>query len=90
MSCVAVEGDDVDAPPLDCASRRLQAAARAAQKRARTPIDIDVPGATAADIRNGVANQAATRQRLGNAFSRSVHPQRPNRPPAPPRPGGRP
>ncbi|WP_333837447.1 hypothetical protein [Novosphingobium sp.] len=88
--CVTVEIGGYRAGHLDCASRRLEEAARAAQAQARAAIDAPVIDATSADVRTGVANQTATRQRMGNTFGTSVYPQRPNTVPPAPRPGGRP
>jgi hypothetical protein len=85
--CVTVEIAGDRAGHLDCASERLQEAARTAQAQART--QIGVPDATSPDVATGVASQTATRQRMGSAFGVSVQPQRPNRPPPLPRPGGR-
>jgi hypothetical protein len=64
-------------PALTCAAQALQAAARLAQARAANAGDPDVPGATSADVVTGVANQTATRQRMGNQFGVGVRPQRP-------------
>jgi hypothetical protein len=66
---------------LDCATQALEAAARAAQERARQAIATPVLDASAPDVRTGVASQSATRQRMGSAFGVSVHPQRPARRP---------
>ena len=88
--CVIVDIAGHRAGHLDCASQRLEEAARSAQAQARSAIDTPVLSATSSDVRTGVANQTATRQRMGNTFGSSVHPQRPNRPPPIPRPGGRP
>ncbi len=88
--CVTVDIGGYRAGHLDCASRRLEAAARVAQAQARAGIETPVIDATSPDVRTGVANQTATRQRMGNTFGTSVYPQRPDRPPPVPRPGGRP
>lgn len=88
--CVVVDVAGERVGHLDCASQKLEQAARIAQAQTRGAIDTPVPRATSADVVTGVANQAATRQRMGNAFGVSVHPQRPNRVPPMPRPGGRP
>lgn len=79
-ACVAVEDPEQRATHLDCAARRLQRAARAAQTQARAALDTPVTGAGSSDIHTGVASQSATRQRLGSSFGTSVRPQRP-RPP---------
>jgi hypothetical protein len=46
---------------------------------AASPIDARSP-----DVKTGVANQTATRLRLGTAFGHSVHPERPVTIPPPP------
>ncbi|WP_191225160.1 hypothetical protein [Edaphosphingomonas haloaromaticamans] len=48
-------------------------------------MDMPVPEAGSPDVQVGVANQTATRLRMGDALGRSVNPERPNRPPAGPR-----
>lgn len=78
--CVAVDIAGHRAGHLDCASQRLEAAARIAQSQARAVIDTPVIGAGSPDIRTGVASQSATRQRLGTNYGVSVRPQRPARP----------
>ena len=88
--CVAVDIAGHRVGHLDCASQRLEAAARTAQAQTRSAIDAPVVSATSPDVQTGVANQTATRQRMGNTFGTSVHPQRPNRVFAPPRGGPRP
>lgn len=78
--CVVVEIAGARAGHLDCATRRLEAAARMAQERARA--DLPVPQAGSPDVQVGGANRTATRLRMGNALGRSVHPERPlSRPP---------
>lgn len=86
--CVMVDIAGHRAGHLDCATDRLQAAADTAQAQTRAAIDTPVIGAGSPDIQTGVANQTATRLRMGNALGNSVHPQRPNRPVHPPRGGG--
>lgn len=86
--CVIVDIAGHRAGHLDCATDRLQAAADTAQAQTRAGIDTPVIGAGSPDIQTGVANQSATRLRMGNALGNSVHPQRPNRPVYPPRGGG--
>lgn len=85
--CVVVDIAGHRAGHLDCATDRLQAAADSAQAQTRAAIDTPVIGAGSPDIQTGVANQTATRLRMGNALGNSVHPQRPNRPVYPPRGG---
>jgi hypothetical protein len=68
------------ATDADCAAQKLQSAAKAAQDHAGNQQVPDSPGATSPDISVGVANQAATKQRLGNNFGKSVVPQRPAAP----------
>ncbi|WP_170935486.1 hypothetical protein [Sphingopyxis indica] len=88
--CVQVDVGGYRAGHLDCASQRLEAAARIAQAQARSAIETPVIDATSPDVQTGVANQTATRLRMGNALGNSVHPQRPNRPAPMPRGGFRP
>lgn len=86
--CVTVDIAGHRAGYLECSTLQLQDAARAAQAEARAGIDAPVAGAGSPDVRIGVANETATRLRMGDAFGRSVHSQRPG-PPAPmPRAGG--
>ena len=89
-SCVTVEVNGERVLPLECLTRKLSPPAPragggpspelAAQRIAQRP---------AHEL--GQVNQAATQHRMGNAWGRSVIPQRPPvPPPAPPRiPGGR-
>lgn len=85
--CVIVDIAGHRAGHLDCATQRLEEAARIAQEQARAGIDAPVPRAGSPDVQLGVANQTATRLRMGNALGRSVHPERPaSRPPRGPRP----
>lgn len=83
--CVEVEVAGYKAGHLDCATRRLTEAARIAREQARAGMDMPVPEAGSPDVQVGVANQTATRLRMGDALGRSVNPERPNRPPAGPR-----
>lgn len=73
--CVIVDIAGHRAGYLDCAAWKLQAAARTAQ--AQTRGGLDVTDARSPDTSTGVASQTATRERMGNAFGVSVHPQRP-------------
>jgi hypothetical protein len=84
--CVIVEIAGERSGHLDCATQRLQEAARRAQDRARSAFDLPVPQAGSPDVQLGVANQTATRLRMGNALGRSVHPERPASHPRTPRP----
>ncbi|WP_341021107.1 hypothetical protein [Brevundimonas diminuta] len=85
--CVIVDIAGERAGHLDCATRALQDAARTAQSEARAGIDAPLIGAGSPDVQTGVAHEAATRLRMGNALGRSVHPERPaSRPPRGPRP----
>lgn len=85
--CVIVDIAGERAGHLDCATQRLTEAARIAQDQARAGIDAPVPQAGSPDVQLGVANQTATRLRMGNALGRSVHPERPaSRPPRGARP----
>ena len=87
--CVIVDIGGTRAGHLECATDRLQAAARAAQARSNAGIDADVAAAGSPDVQVGVAHRAATRLRMGDALGRSVHPERPHRPMPMPR-GGQP
>ncbi|MEG3086715.1 hypothetical protein [Sphingomonas sp. PB4P5] len=78
--CVEVDIAGNKAGHLDCASQRLQAATRQAQASAPNADRFDVPNARSADVVTGVANQTATRQRMGNQFGVGVRPQRPAAP----------
>ncbi|NLS28479.1 hypothetical protein S2M10_34890 [Sphingomonas sp. S2M10] len=79
--CVVVDIAGTRVGHLDCATQALEAAARAAQARARQAIVTPVLDAGSPDVRTGIASQSATRQRMGNAFGVSVHAQRPARRP---------
>lgn len=82
--CVIVEIAGTRSGHLDCATRRLQEAARRAQGEARSGFDLPIPQAGSADVQLGVANETATHLRMGSALGRSVHPERPaSRPRAP-------
>ncbi len=85
--CVIVEIAGTRAGHLDCATQKLTEAARSAQTQARAGYDVPVPQAGSPDVQLGVANQTATRLRMGSAFGNSVHSERPvTRPPRAPRP----
>ncbi|WP_172705063.1 hypothetical protein [Sphingomonas sp. LH128] len=85
--CVIVDIAGDRAGHLDCATQRLTVAARIAQEQTRAGIDAPVPKAGSPDAQLGVANQTATRLRMGSAFGNSVHSERPTtRPPRAPRP----
>lgn len=85
--CVIVDIAGDRAGHLDCATQALTEAARIAQSEARAGIDAPVPKAGSPDAQLGVANQTATRLRMGSAFGNSVHAERPaSRPPRAPRP----
>lgn len=80
--CVIVEIAGERAGHLDCATQRLQEAARSAQTQARAGYDVPVPQTGSPDTQLGIANQTATRLRMGSGFGNSVHPERPvTRPP---------
>lgn len=85
--CVTVDIAGHRAGHLECATDRLQAAADTAQAQTRSAIETPVIGAGSPDVQTGVANQTATRLRMGNSFGTSVQPQRPGRPAYPPRGG---
>lgn len=81
--CVIVDIAGTRAGHLDCATDRLQEAARAAQAESRAGLEAPTPGAGSPDVQVGVAHETATRLRMGDALGRSVHPERPNsRPPS--------
>lgn len=76
--CVFVEEPGDVASRLACLQQRLRTAARRAQRLAQPPAaPLD---ARSTDTRVGLANEAATRQRMGNQFGVGVHPQRPPAP----------
>lgn len=75
--CVEVDIAGYRAGHIDCATLRLQQATGDAQARAPNAETFDVPTARSADVVTGVANQTATRQRMGNQFGVGVRPQRP-------------
>jgi hypothetical protein len=87
--CVAVDIAGHKAGDADCAAQKLQDAARQAQDRAKDQPVPNVASATSPDTQIGVANQAATKQRLGDNFGKSVLPQRPTPPPPTPSPFAR-
>ena len=62
-----------DARSYDCLNRQLE---RAIPQR-RFSAGTDSPGATVPPTEANTFNQAATQERLGNAFGHSVLPQRP-------------
>ncbi len=84
--CAAADTAGRKAGDTDCAARKLQDAAKAAQDRAKDQPIPNVPTATSPDTQIGVANEAATKQRLGDSFGKSVLPQRPTPPPPEPSP----
>ncbi|WP_034158169.1 hypothetical protein [Sphingomonas sp. ERG5] len=88
--CVQVDIAGRKAGHLDCATQKLEAAARAAQKQARAAIEAPVPGAGSADVEVGVSSLPGSRLRMGGNLGNSAYPSRPNRIPPPVRPGGRP
>jgi hypothetical protein len=88
-SCVAVDIAGHKAGDAECAAQKLQDAARQAQDRAKDQPVPSVASATSPDTEIGVANQAATKQRLGDNFGKSVLPQRPTAPPPAPSPFAR-
>ncbi|MCG2841225.1 hypothetical protein L6Q21_09560 [Sandaracinobacter sp. RS1-74] len=83
--CVQVDIGGTKVGHLDCATQRLQAAARTAQDQARAGLDAPVAGAGSPDPQTGVISEAGVRLRMGNALGHSVHPERPNRRAAVPR-----
>lgn len=88
--CVGVDVAGRKAGSEDCAAQKLQDAAKAAQDHTDQGRDTaNLPTATSHDTYIGVANQTATKQRLGNNFGKSVLPQRPNTPPPAPTPFSR-
>jgi hypothetical protein len=75
--CVGVDIAGHKAGDATCAAQKLQDAAKQAQDRAKDQPVANTPTATSPDTQIGVANQAATKQRLGDNFGKSVLPQRP-------------
>lgn len=74
--CVEVDIAGYRAGHLDCATLRLRQATRDARARTPNAETFDVPSAGSADVVTGVANQTATRQRMGNQYGIGVRPQR--------------
>ena len=88
--CVAVDVAGRKAGTQECAAQKLQDAATSAQNHTDQGRDTaNLPTATSHDTKIGVANQTATKQRLGSNFGKSVLPQRPNIPPPAPTPFAR-
>jgi hypothetical protein len=83
--CVIVEIAGHRSGHLDCASQRLQDAARIARDQARRTIEVPQTGSP--DVTVGVSSLSGTRLRMGNALGHSVHPQRPGQSFAAPRLG---
>lgn len=79
-ACVEVDIAGYKAGHLDCATLRLREAMRAAQTRVANAPSLAVPSADSADVVTGVANQTATRHRMGGTFGTAVRPQRPPAP----------
>lgn len=84
--CVIVEIAGHRSGHIDCASQRLQDAARIAQDQARRMIEVPQTGSP--DVMVGVSSLSGTRLRMGNALGHSVHPQRPAPTYVPPPLGG--
>ncbi|HDS1038898.1 TPA: hypothetical protein QDZ42_001914 [Stenotrophomonas maltophilia] len=79
-ACVEVVVNGERVPDYNCLSRQLSAPAAAtapAQLTAAERLARQPPSAL------GLANRAATQQRMGNAFGVSTQPQRPPPPPPP-------
>lgn len=74
--CVRVDIAGDKAGYLDCSAQELGAAVKSAQRRAQTTANLAASDARSADVVTGVANQTATRQRMGNTFGVSARPQR--------------
>lgn len=85
--CVTVDVGGHKVGHLDCATQKLEQAARDAQAEARAGQDIAVPQAGSPDVAVGVSSLTGSRLRMGNSLGQSVHPQRPVRPAIPSRPG---
>lgn len=83
--CVTVDVAGERAGGVHCVAERLDRAAKDAQARAANVPELAVPTARSRDVVTGVANQTATRQRMGNAYGQSVYPQRPAAPVPPPK-----
>lgn len=77
--CVGVTIGGQAVPGIDCLNARLKSMV-AAERRQAAQIDL-LLGAPEhqAPTQEGVFNEAATAERLGDAFGRSVFPQRPVR-----------
>ena len=83
--CVKVDLAGHKAGDLECSAQALDAAVKSAQQRARMTANLAAADARSADVVTGVANQTATRQRMGNSYGVSARPQRPGSVPIPPR-----
>jgi len=72
--CVQVDIAGHRAGHLECASQRLEQAARVARKEAQAGRDIVIPQAGSSDVQVGVASRSATRLRLRENFGVSIRP----------------
>ena len=79
-ACIEVEVNGERAPAYDCLTLKLNAAVSTAGKPRQDPRLESEQIATRPSNEIALFNRAATRQRMGNTFGRSVHPQRPPAP----------
>lgn len=79
-ACIEVEVDGQRVPAYDCLTLKLNTAVSAADKPRQDPHLKSEQVATRPSNEIALFNRAATSQRMGNTFGRSVHPQRPPAP----------
>lgn len=79
-ACIEVEVNGERTPAYDCLTLKLNTAASAADKPRQDPRLKSEQVATRPSNEIALFNRAATSQRMGNTFGRSVHPQRPPTP----------
>lgn len=77
-ACIDVEVNGQRVPSYECMSARLAPTADQATRPAQLASERN---AMRPSNEIGLFNQAATHQRMGNAFGTSAHPQRPTAPP---------
>lgn len=83
-ACVEVEVDGQHVPAYDCLTRKLDASRGANTQRKEVRLESEQI-ATRPSNEIGLFNRAATSQRMGNTFGKTVSPQRPSASfPAPP------
>lgn len=76
-TCVTVEIAGTRAGELDCATLRIEAAARLARAQAETIRTLSTTRAGSPDVRVGVSSLSGTRLRMGGNLGSSARPSRP-------------